>query len=145
MTNENQIILWFPIKLYDKREPNYFVIPNKIIWQTRTKLFCNSAIKLHDKREPNYFDWFDWLMFNVNFRSIWAISWPKLFCDFSIKSWQTRTKSLSNFTVKLRIKEENNTIPSKQFQNKISKSKKDAKSIPQTHKNMTAQFSGGND
>ena len=26
MTNENQIILWFPIKLYDKREPNYFVI-----------------------------------------------------------------------------------------------------------------------
>ena len=29
MTNENQIILWFPIKLYDKREPNYFVIVQK--------------------------------------------------------------------------------------------------------------------
>jgi hypothetical protein len=55
MTNENQIILWFPIKLYDKREPNYFVIPNKIIWQTRTKLFCDFPIKLNDKREPNYF------------------------------------------------------------------------------------------
>jgi hypothetical protein len=85
MTNENQIILrfplklydkrepnylWFPIKLYDKREPNYFVIPNEIIWQTRTKLFCDSQenymtnenqiiwwflIKLYDKREPNYF------------------------------------------------------------------------------------------
>jgi hypothetical protein len=39
------------MKLYDKREPNYFVILNKIIWQTRTKLFCNFPIKLYDKRE----------------------------------------------------------------------------------------------
>ena len=40
MANENQIILQFS---------------NKIIRQTRTKLFCNIPIKLYDKREPNYF------------------------------------------------------------------------------------------
>ena len=55
MTSENEIILWLPIKFYDKRERNYFVITNKIILETRNKLFCSAPIKLDDKREPNYF------------------------------------------------------------------------------------------
>jgi hypothetical protein len=54
----NYKIICFSLVTYfwgnDKREPNYFVIPNKIIKQTRTKLFCNIPIKLYDKREPNY-------------------------------------------------------------------------------------------
>ena len=43
-------------KLYDKREPNYFVIFQYNSMTNENQIICSFPIKFYDKREPNYFD-----------------------------------------------------------------------------------------